>query len=75
MVPSTLTQSGSRKFWCAASLTGLGAGVGAALLTRLLEAVQRLTWHGTGTDLLASAELASPSRHVLALLGAGLLTE
>jgi H+/Cl- antiporter ClcA len=74
MVPSTLTQSGSRKFWCAVSLTGLGAGVGAALLTRLLEAVQRLTWHGTGTDLLASAELASPSRHVLALLGAGLLT-
>ncbi len=54
-------------------LTGLGAGIGAVLLTDLLEAVQCLVWPGPGT-LLDTASAASPARHVLALLGAGGVT-
>jgi H+/Cl- antiporter ClcA len=55
-------------------LTGAGAGISAALLTRILEVVQRLMWGGSGTDLLASAESASALRHVLVLVGAGVVT-
>jgi len=53
-------------------LTGLGAGSGAVVLTDLLEAVQRLMWPGPGT-LLDTAFDASPARHVLVLLGAGVV--
>jgi chloride channel protein, CIC family len=74
MVPSTLTLPGAGRFWLAVSLTGAGAGVAAAALTRLLEAIQRLVWHGTGTDLLDAASRASALRHVLVLIGAGLVT-
>jgi H+/Cl- antiporter ClcA len=55
-------------------LTGTGAGVSAVALTRLLEAIQHLMWPGPGAGLLEAAESASPARHVLVLLGAGLLT-
>ncbi len=54
-------------------LTGLGTGIGAVVLTDLLEAVQRLMWPGPGT-LLDTASDASPARHVLVLLGAGVVT-
>ncbi len=59
-------------FWGAVLLTGVGAGVGAALLTRLLEVVQRCVW--PGADLIDAATRAPPSRHVWVLLGAGMLT-
>jgi len=62
------------RFWAALIGTGAVAGLGAGALTRLLEAVQRLVWGGSGTDLLASAQQASLSRHVLALLAAGVVT-
>ncbi len=62
------------RFWLAVVLTGASTGIGAAALTRLLEGVQRFTWHGSGTDLLNAAEHASPWRHILVLLGAGLVT-
>ncbi len=55
-------------------LTGVATGAGAAVLTRLLELVQRLAWGGTGTDLLGAAQRAGPWRHLLVLLGAGLAT-
>jgi H+/Cl- antiporter ClcA len=55
-------------------LTGIGTGIGAAALTRLLELVQRLMWGGKGTDILDAAQHAGAWRHVLILLGAGLLT-
>ena len=54
--------------------TGAVAGVGAAALTKLLEAVQRFVWGGTGRDLLAAAVHATPANHVLALLAAGAVT-
>jgi chloride channel protein, CIC family len=62
------------RFWLAVVLTGIGTGVGAAALTRLLELVQRLMWGGKGTDILDAAQHAGAWRHILVLLGAGLLT-
>ena len=62
------------QFWLAVVLTGIGTGIGAAALTRLLEAVQRLVWGGTGTNLLEAAEHVVAWRHVAILLGAGLVT-
>jgi chloride channel protein, CIC family len=73
-IPSALTSSGAIRFWLAVVLTGIGTGIGAAALTRLLELVQRLMWGGKGTDILDAAAHAGPWRHVLVLLGAGLVT-
>ena len=55
-----------------ATLTHPGAGIGAAVLTRLLQLVQHLVW--LGPDLLDAAAQAGAWRHVVVLLGAGLLT-
>ena len=55
-------------------LTGIGTGVSAAALTRLLELVQHLVWPGSETSLLDAAANGSAWRHCLVLLGAGLLT-
>src|SRR5450759_2567124 len=74
VIPSTLTHSGAVRFWLAVLLTGIGAGVAAVVLTRLLEMVQRLMWNGPGTNLLDATEHASAWRHILVLLGAGLVT-
>jgi CIC family chloride channel protein len=73
-IPSTLQQPGAMHFWLALLLTGVGTGLGAAALTRLLEAFQHLTWRGSSTNILEAAQHASAWRHVLILLGAGLLT-
>ena len=72
-IPATLAQPGAAGFWIAVILTGLGAGASAVALTLLLEAVQHLMWPGPGT-LLDAASAASAWRHVLVLLGAGLVT-
>ena len=61
------------KFWAAVVLTGIGTGISAAVLYLLLQWVQHVAWPGHGT-LLQSATDASFSRHVLILLGAGVLT-
>ncbi|MGD0365603.1 MAG: chloride channel protein [Bryobacteraceae bacterium] len=73
-IPSTLARSGAARFWLAVLFTGIGTGIGAAVLTRLLEVVQHFMWNGAGTDLLDATEHASPWRHILVLLGAGLVT-
>ena len=73
-IPSTLTHSGAVRFWLAVLLTGIGAGVAAVVLTRLLEMVQRLMWNGPGTNLLDATGHASAWRHIFVLLGAGLVT-
>ncbi len=74
MIPSTLTRPGAGRFWLAVLLTGAGTGLSAAALTRLLEVVQHAMWTGPGTDLLSAAERAGAWRHMLVLLGAGLVT-
>jgi CIC family chloride channel protein len=56
VIPSTLASPGAAPFWLAVLLTGIGTGVAAAALTRLLEVMQRLVWGGSGTDLLRTAE-------------------
>ena len=73
-IPSTLARSGAARFWTAVLLTGVGTGVAAAALTRLLEMVQRFLWNGTGTNLLDAAQHAGTWRHILVLLGAGTVT-
>jgi CIC family chloride channel protein len=74
MIPSTLSHPGAERFWLAVLLTGIGTGIGAAALTRLLDVVQHFMWPGSGTGLLSAAERASAWHHVLVLLGAGLVT-
>ncbi len=64
---------GSRRFWAAAVLTGVGAGLAAGALTGLLKLVQHVAWGGNGLDLLDAASRTSPAHHVIVLLGAGLL--
>lgn len=73
-IPSTLLHTGAVAFWLAVLLTGIGTGLAAASLTRLLEIVQRLVWGGSGTNLLDAAQHADAWRHIVVLLGAGLVT-
>ena len=73
-IPSTLLHSDAARFWLAVLLTGAGAGAGAAVLTRFLGVVQAWAWNGSGSDLLDAAQRAGAWRHILVLLGAGLIT-
>jgi CIC family chloride channel protein len=73
-IPSTLRKPGAGPFWLAVLLTGIATGLGAAGLTRLLQAVQRLAWGGNGTNLLQSVEQVGSWRHVQVLLAAGIVT-
>ncbi len=70
-IPATLLDSGAPRFWLAALFTGIGAGVSAIILTRLLEIVQHLVWAGSGTHILDAAMHADAWRHILVLLCAG----
>jgi H+/Cl- antiporter ClcA len=72
MIPPTLRSRGAREFWFAVILTGVGAGLGAVALTKLLELVQHLMWGGP--DLLAAASSAPAWQPVAVLLAAGVLT-
>jgi H+/Cl- antiporter ClcA len=74
LIPSTLQHPRALYFWLAILLTGLATGIGAAILTRLLEFVQHLAWHGSATNIIEAARQASPWRHIFVLLGAALLT-
>jgi CIC family chloride channel protein len=73
-IPATLTQSGAAAFWLAVILTGVGTGIGAVALTSLLDVVQHQAWPGIGTSFTEAGVRAGPWRHVLVLLGAGVLT-
>jgi CIC family chloride channel protein len=70
-IPATLIQAGAGRFWLAVVGTGIGAGAGAIVLTRFLEIVQGFVWSGSGTHILSAASHASPWRHIIVLLGAG----
>jgi chloride channel protein, CIC family len=73
-VPATLRHPRALRFWLAVSLIGVSTGLGAGGLTRLLEVVQSLAWHGYGNNILEAGQRASPWRHILVLVAAGLLT-
>jgi chloride channel protein, CIC family len=73
-IPSTLDQPSAAKFWLAVLLTGIGSGLSAVILLRLLQIVQHVVWPDPDATLLNAAAQASPLRHVLVLLGAGLVT-
>ena len=74
MIAPILARREAATFWFAVVLTGIGTGLGAAALTGLLELVQHMVWVGSGVDLLDAAIRAPDWWHVLALLGAGVLT-
>jgi H+/Cl- antiporter ClcA len=71
-IPPTLLSKRAVYFWLTVILTGAGAGIGAIVLTELLQSVQHLFW--PGADLLTAASQANPWRHIYVLLGAGVLT-
>ena len=74
-VPASFRDPGALSFWLAVVLTGLAAGVGAALLTLLLKEVQWLAWGiGEPSELSDAARRAGAWRHVALLVSAGLLT-
>jgi H+/Cl- antiporter ClcA len=74
-VPATLRDPGAIRFWVAVVLTGFAAGIGAALLTLLFKAAQDLAWGvADPAALIVAARAAGPSRHVVILMGAGLVT-
>jgi CIC family chloride channel protein len=73
-IPATLWQPGAARFWLAVLLTGIGTGLGAAGLTRLLEVIQHVAWNGSPTNILEAARHASAVRHLVVLLGGGILT-
>jgi CIC family chloride channel protein len=73
-IPSTLQHPRAVQFWLAVALIGVTTGLGAALLTKLLEIVQHRAWGGSPTNILSAAQHASLSKHVLILVGAALLT-
>ena len=54
-------------------LTGAGAGLAGGLLMRLLDLMQRLSFHAVGGDLLKGVEASSSARRVAVLLLAGLI--
>ena len=69
---SKLGPNAGGRIWLAIVLTGLGTGACAAALTLVLQAVQHFVW--PGPTLLDAAAQAMPWRHILVLLGAGLVT-
>ena len=71
-IPPTLGSPAATAFWLAILLTGVGAGIAAGLLTLLLKGIQQFFW--PGADILEAAAQSPYPRHLLVLLGAGLVT-
>jgi H+/Cl- antiporter ClcA len=71
-IPPTLTSPAATGFWAAILFTGLGAGIAAGVLTLLLKSIEHFFW--PGPDILDAAAQSPYPRHLLVLLGAGLLT-
>ena len=63
----------SPRFWGLVALIGVAAGVGAALLTLLLNAVQYAAWDYRSGGYLRAVMSATAARHVVVLLAAGVI--
>src|SRR5665213_1370759 len=70
-IPATFLQPGAPRFWLAVLCIGIGAGVSAVILTRLLEIVQHIVWAGSGTNILDAAGRAGAWHRIIVLLSAG----
>jgi chloride channel protein, CIC family len=70
-IPATFLQAGAPRFWLAVMCVGIGAGVSAVILTRLLEIVQHLVWAGSGTNILEAAGQSGAWHRIIVLLSAG----
>lgn len=73
-IPATLAHPWALRFWLSVLGTGLLAGLGAGLLTLLLEWVQQTAWGGDGKELLTYTSRTQPLRVVLTLAAAGVVT-
>ena len=73
-IPATLSQPGAATFWVAVVLIGLGTGASAIGLTLILHLVQHWAWPAADGSILSAATQADAGRHLLVLLGAGVLT-
>lgn len=71
-IPPSLTSPRAAVFWTAVLVTGIGAGVGAAILTKLLFVVQHACW--PAPHLLDGARQADAVHHLIILLAAGAVT-
>ena len=63
----------SPRFWGLVALIGVAAGVGAAILTLLLNAVQYAAWDYRSGSYLGAVMSATAVRHVVVLLAAGVI--
>jgi hypothetical protein len=63
----------SPSFWMLVLLTGVGAGLGAGLLMRLLRIAQHVSFGYAAGDFLSGVQHASDLRRVMAVLGAGIV--
>jgi H+/Cl- antiporter ClcA len=63
----------SPRFWGLVVLIGVAAGVGAAVLTVLLNAVQYAAWDYSSGSFLSAVMSATAARHVIVLLLAGVI--
>lgn len=61
------------RFWLITALTGVFAGLIGGALMKLLAALEHLAWTYDSGTYLEAVTRASPSRHILMLLTAGLL--
>jgi len=74
-IPATLASRGARRFWAAVVVIGVGTGVAAGLLTRLLDVIQELVWRAAPHDtLLESVSRTSALHRVVVLAAAGAVT-
>jgi H+/Cl- antiporter ClcA len=71
-IPPTLGSPRAGALWLVVIFTGLGTGIAAGLLTRLLQLIERFMW--PGPDILDAAAQAGIARHLLVLSAAGVLT-
>ena len=64
----------AKRFWILVMVTGLASGLTAAILVKVLNFVQRMTWSSfSGQTFLAAVENASLPRRLLVPLAGGLL--
>ena len=71
-IPPTLTSPKALAFWAVVFLTGIGAGVAAGALTWRLQAIEHLAW--PGPNILEASAHAGYARHMIVLVGAGILS-